>query len=49
MWDAWDRDTFEEFLREQSEMQVAHLLMMVYDMQMDEAYRQAFVAYLDGR
>ena len=49
MWDAWDRDTREEFLREQSEMQVAHLLMMVYDMQMDEAYRQAFVAYLDGR
>jgi hypothetical protein len=48
IWEAWDQATREEFVREQSEMELARLLVMVYDAQLDEAYRQAFVAYRDS-
>ena len=46
IWEAWDQATREEFLHEQSEMQLAQLLMMVYAPQMDEAYRGAFLDHL---
>lgn len=48
MWESWDQETREEFLLEQSEMQLAQLLMMVYDTQMDEAYREAFLDHLNS-
>ncbi|MBN1563230.1 MAG: hypothetical protein JXA10_05290 [Anaerolineae bacterium] len=46
MWESWDEPTREAFLREQSEMQLAQLLMMVYDRQLEEAYRGAFLDHL---
>jgi hypothetical protein len=46
MWESWDEPTREAFLREQSEMQLAQLLMMVYTPQLEEAYRGAFLDYL---
>jgi hypothetical protein len=47
IWDSWDQTTRDEFLREQSEMQLAQLLMMVYDGQLDEEYRAAFLDHLE--
>ncbi len=49
IWEAWDQATREEFVREQSEMELARLLVMVYDTQLDEAYRQAFLNYHNSR
>jgi hypothetical protein len=46
MWEEWDQATREAFLREQSEMQLGLLLVMVYDAQLVEAYQQAFLDYL---
>lgn len=46
MWESWDQATRNEFLREQSEMKLAQLLMMVYDLQLAEAYRAAFLDHL---
>ena len=46
-WDTWDQATREEFVREQSEMELARLLVMVYDAQLDEEYRQSFLNYLN--
>jgi len=46
LWESWDQATREEFLREQSEMQLGQLLVMVYDSQLAEAYKQAFLEYL---
>jgi tRNA A37 methylthiotransferase MiaB len=37
----------EEFLREQSEMKLAELLMMAYDAALVDAYQQAFLNYAD--
>jgi hypothetical protein len=48
IWEAWDQPTREAFVREQSEMELGRLLVMVYDTQLDEAYRQAFIAYRDS-
>ena len=49
IWDQWDQATRDEFLREQSEMQLGLLLVMVYEAQLVEAYQKAFLKYLDGR
>ena len=46
-WEAWDQPTREEFVLEQSEMELGRLLVLVYDVQLDEAYRQAFLDYID--
>lgn len=46
MWEAWDQATREAFLREQSEMQLGLLLVMAYDGQLAEAYKQAFEQYI---
>ncbi len=46
MWESWDQATKEEFLRAQSEMQLGQLLVLVYDTQLAEAYKQAFLEYL---
>jgi hypothetical protein len=42
MWEVWDQPTRDEFLREQSEMQLGLLIVMAYDAQLAEAYKQAF-------
>jgi hypothetical protein len=49
VWEAWDQATREEFIREQSEMELGRLLVMVYDVQLDEAYRQAFLDYINSQ
>jgi len=49
IWDVWDQATREEFLREQSEMQLGLLLVMAYDRQLTEAYKQAFLRYMRKR
>ncbi len=49
IWEAWDQATREEFVREQSEMELGRLLVMVYDVQLDAAYRQAFMEYHNSR
>ncbi len=46
LWESWDQSTRDAFLREQSEMKLAQLLVMVYDQQLADAYRQAFLAYI---
>jgi hypothetical protein len=45
-WESWDQETRHAFLREQSEMHLARLLMMVYDSFLAEAYQEAFLDYL---
>jgi hypothetical protein len=47
-WEEWDQATREEFLREQSEMQLGLLLVMTYDAQLADAYQQAFVEYINN-
>ncbi len=49
MWTAWDEATRDEFVKEQSELQVARLLIQVYDKDLDRAYREAYAAYLAGQ
>ncbi len=46
MWVQWDEKTREEFIAEQSELQLARLLIQVYDRQFDTAYREAYARYL---
>jgi hypothetical protein len=48
IWEEWDQATREEFVREQSEMEMARLLVMVYDAQLDEEYREMFLEYIDS-
>jgi hypothetical protein len=45
-WASWDQATRDDFLREQSEMQLARLLVMVYDVQLAIAFQEAFLDYL---
>jgi hypothetical protein len=49
MWAAWDETTREEFIREQSELQLAKLLIQVYDRQLADCYQNAYRAYLEAR
>jgi hypothetical protein len=46
IWEAWDQATRDAFLREQSEMQLAQMLVMVYDARLVEAYKQSFLDHL---
>jgi len=46
MWEQWDSQTRQEFIDEQSELQLAKLLIQVYDRQLDAAYRAAYANYL---
>jgi hypothetical protein len=46
MWESLDQPAREEFLVEQSEMQLAQLIVMVHGGTLAEAYKQAFAAYL---
>jgi hypothetical protein len=47
MWEQWDQPTRDAFLREQSEMQLGLLLVMVYETELAEVYQDAFLDYLD--
>jgi hypothetical protein len=49
MWEAWDQATRDEFLREQSEMQLGMLVAMAYDGQLADAYKQAFLDHIGQR
>jgi len=46
IWEQWDQATRDAFLREQSELHLAELLVMVYDARLSDAYRRAFKEYL---
>lgn len=46
MWEQWDEETRDAFIKEQSELQLAKLLIQVYDQQLSERYRQAYAEYL---
>jgi hypothetical protein len=45
IWEAWDQEMREAFVREQSEMELARLLLMVYDVQLSDSFQRAFAAY----
>lgn len=45
MWDQWDEATRLAFIHEQTELQLAKLLIQVYDQQLDTAYRAAYTRY----
>ncbi len=49
MWAEWDQQTRDEFIKEQSELQLARLLIQVYDRELDLAYRKAYAGYLAGQ
>lgn len=46
MWAEWDQQTRDEFVKEQSELQLAKLLIQVYDQQLAAAYQRAYRDYL---
>lgn len=46
IWSAWDQATRDAFLREQSEMHLAQMLVMVYDARLADAYKQSFLDHL---
>ena len=46
MWDEWDQATREAFVKEQSELQLARLLIQVYDNGLAAAYQRAYSDYL---
>ncbi|MBN1679391.1 MAG: hypothetical protein JW966_03815 [Anaerolineae bacterium] len=45
-WEHWDQATRDSFLREQSEMQLGRLLVMVYDNELATAYKNAFLSHI---
>ncbi len=45
VWNEWDQETRDEFIREQSEMRVATLLIQIYAEQFAEAYKTSFEMY----
>lgn len=46
LWEHWDAATRAAFLREQSEMALAQLLVQTHEAPFSDAYRQAFRAFL---
>ncbi len=46
MWEQWDEETREAFIKEQTELQLAKLLFQVYDQQLSTVYKQAYANYL---
>ena len=49
LWESWDQETRDVFVREQIEMGLAHEMLSHHEGLFVEAYRQAFEAYLDER
>ncbi len=49
MWDSWDQETRDVFVREQIEMALARELLRHYETLFLNAYYQAFEAYLETR
>ncbi len=49
MWESWDQETRDAFVREQIEMELAREMFRRYEMLFMTSYRQAFVAYLGER
>ena len=49
MWESWDQKTRDAFVREQIEMILAREMMQQHEALFADAYRQAFMAYLDAR
>jgi hypothetical protein len=49
IWAQWDLATREEFIQEQSELQLARLLIQVYDQQLIALYKHAYKHYLTNR
>src|SRR5260370_31123822 len=47
-WDGWNDDTRNGFLREQTEVKLAQLLMRFYADEFFNAYKAAFVNYLNN-
>jgi hypothetical protein len=45
VWEEWDQLTREDFVREQSELQLAELLLRFYADEFAEAYKAAYKAY----
>jgi hypothetical protein len=45
VWEEWDQLTREDFVREQSELQLAELLLRFYADEFTEAYKAAYKAY----
>ena len=45
MWAQWDEPTRLAFIQEQTELQLAKLLIQVYDQQLETAYRAAYARY----
>ncbi|MBN1966776.1 MAG: hypothetical protein JW910_19140 [Anaerolineae bacterium] len=45
IWQQWDEATREEFIKEQAELQLARLLIQVYDEPLAAAYRAAYTTY----
>lgn len=45
MWEQWDQATQLAFVREQTELPLAKLLIQVYHQQLDAAFRQAYARY----
>jgi hypothetical protein len=45
VWAEWDQETRDEFIREQSEVRVATLLIQIYADQFAEAYKASFETY----
>ncbi len=45
IWDEWNQETRDEFIREQSEVQLAQLLLRFYTDEFADAYKAAHVAH----
>ena len=48
MWEQWSEKTRQDFIHEQSELQLAKLLIQVYDQELATAYQKAYAGYLAG-
>lgn len=48
VWDEWDAPTRDEFIREQSELQLAQLLYNFYAEEFADAYKTAYRAHVEG-
>ena len=49
MWESWDQETRDVFVREQIEMALALEMLQQHEALFRDAYYRAFVAYLEGR
>ncbi len=49
MWESWDQETRDAFVREQIEMELARAMVERHGPLFEQAYRRAFEAHLEGR